>query len=85
MLEQSLNNIDSTRTATATVKKAQAISQNVGEQALEAANGYYQEAQVVWSDAVKSASDYTQKHPYQTILGAACVGLVAGLIFKRQK
>ncbi|KYG64937.1 hypothetical protein AZI86_12120 [Bdellovibrio bacteriovorus] len=64
---------------------ANSIRQNV-EQQIENSNWQerYEELRKRAGEAVEASEDFVKEHPYYTLLGAAAVGFLAGMILRRK-
>lgn len=64
---------------------ANSIRQNV-EQQIENSNWQerYEDLRKRAGEAVEASEDFVKEHPYYTLLGAAAVGFLAGMILRRK-
>lgn len=64
---------------------ANSIRQNV-EQQVEESNWQerYEDLRKRAGEAVEASEDFVKEHPYYTMLGAAAVGFLAGMILRRK-
>lgn len=64
---------------------ANSIRHNV-EQQIEDSNWQerYEDLRKRAGEAVEASEDFVKEHPYYTLLGAAAIGFVAGMILRRK-